>query len=130
MPDIPDEFVTDAMMGQFPAIEFESWLDSDADEETRDFIEEATDAGLSLEWAVIAADRDMDADPSEWDHASIIRDQDGDWAVAIIDSDGETHVIEFDDETVAQDLIWADLYFHLVDYGIEFDKDIDSGEAA
>lgn len=128
MPEIPDEFVTDALMGQFPASEFTAWLDDEADEDTRDFIEEATDSGLSLEWAVLAADKDIEADPSDWEHATIAF-QDGDWLVIIVDGDGQEHVIEFQDETVAQDLIWADLYFHLVDYGIEFDKDIDSGSA-
>lgn len=130
MPEIPEEFYEDAKDGEFASAEFFDWLHTEADDDTREFIEEAMDHNLSAEWAVMVGFHEGSPDPHDWQNATISRDIDGDWAVVIVDNDGNTFTISIDNDDVADDLIWSDLYWHLTAEGIEFDKDIDSGEAA
>ena len=130
MPDIPDEFYEDAKDGEFGSADFFDWLNNEADEDTQEFISEAMDHNLSAEWAVMIGYHDGSPDPHDWDSVSINRDSEGDWAVVIVDNDGNTFSVGFDNDDLADDLIWSDLYWHLQSEGIEFDKDIDSGEAA
>jgi hypothetical protein len=130
MPEIPDEFYEDAKDGEFGSADFFDWLNNEADEDTQEFISEAMDHNLSAEWAVMIGYHDGSPDPHDWDNVSINRDSEGDWAVVIVDNDGNTFSVGFDNDDLADDLIWSDLYWHLQSEGIEFDKDIDSGESA
>lgn len=130
MPHIDDEFIDDARAGQFPVNDFLSYLNEDGNEDIRAHVEEGLENGLSMEWAAMVCDADVSPDIESWDHVTIMRDADGEWAVAITDGDGETKTFGFTDEEAAQDLIWADMYFHLQEYGVEFDKEIDSGAAS
>jgi hypothetical protein len=130
MPDIPEEFYEDAKAGELGASGFMEWLREDGDEETQEYIEDALENNLSVEWAVMVGYNEGSSDPHDWEGVSINRDSDGDWNVIIRDNDGNTFAIPFDNDDLADDLIWSDLYWHLEAEGIEFDKDIDSGEAA
>ena len=125
MPDIPEEFYEDARAGEFPANYFFDHF-NELDDETQEHITDAMENhNMSAEWAVMTAYHDIDSDPHSWDHVTITRDGSGDWAVVITDG-GETTTLRFDNDDVAEDLIWTDLYWHLTGEGIEFDKDIDS----
>lgn len=126
MPSIDPEFVEDARSGHFPVNDFLAYIAEEGNEEIRDHVDEALENGLSMEWAAMTCDADVSPDFEEWDHVTIARDQDGEWSVVVVDGEGETFNFSFTDEEAAQDLIWADLYFHLQEYGVEFDKDIDS----
>ncbi len=129
MPEVPDEFYEEARAGEFPANYFFDQL-RNMDEDLQEHVQEAMDDhNMSAEWAVMTAYHDISADPHSWEHVTITRDAEGDWAVVITDG-GETTTIRFDNDDVAEDLIWTDLYWHLTGEGIEFDKEIDSGEAA
>lgn len=117
--DIPDEYSETAFSEAFPAEDFREWLEDGAHDETREAIEASLEAGFSLEWSVTIVDHGID--PESIEHVGIHRDDSG-WTVTI---DGET-IAEFDDDDLASDYIWADLYWHMLDNGIEFDKDIHS----
>jgi hypothetical protein len=126
MTDIDPEFVEDARAGHFPVNDFLSYLDESGNEDIKEHVEEALENGLSMEWAVMSFAEDLSPDIESWDHATISRDSTGEWSVIVIDGEGESHTFTFTDEEAAQDLIWADLYFHMTEYGVEFEKDIDS----
>lgn len=130
MTDIPEEFYQDAKDGEFSAAEFQDWLQADADEDTREYIDEAMEHNMSMEWAVMLGYHGGSPDPHDWDNVTISRDSEGDWAVLINDGNGNDFAVRFDNDDIAEDMIWSDLYWHLEAEGIEFDKDIDSGEAA
>lgn len=128
MSDIPDEFADDIRNGDFEAHDFRDWLDNDAPEDLRDDIYEAMDNGLSMEWAALAADNEGSIDPHDWEHVTIHRGDEG-WDVIVSDIEGHTWSVHVESDDVAEDLIWSDLYWHLVDEGIEFDRDIDYSAA-
>lgn len=123
--DIPDEFYDDAVNGELRGGELNNWLHNDAGEAEKEYFEEAFDNNLSAEWATILGSEGMSANPHDWDNVLIARDAEGDWTVSITEG-GETATVAMPSDDVADDLIWADLYWHLRDEGVEFDKEIDS----
>lgn len=127
--DIPEEFYEDAVTGELRGGDLREWLDERASDEAREFFDEAFEHNLSAEWGVILASEGLSSNPHDWDNVLISRDMDGDWAV-VITEDGESVSVSFKDDDIADDLIWSDLYWHLLDEGVDFDKEIDSGEAA
>jgi hypothetical protein len=128
--DIDPQFVEDARAGHFPVDDFLNYLNDEENAEIKDHVEEALDNGLSMEWAVMTYESELSPEIEDWSHATIACSPEGEWSVIVIDGGGETHQFTFTDNEAAQDLIWADLYFHLTEYGVEFDKDIDSEDAA
>lgn len=124
--DIPEEFTSDAELGNLSPDDFFGWIEEDGREDLKEYVDEAIESGLSLEWAILSADAGISADIDEWEHVTISRDEEGTWEVHVVGEDGEVRTVSFSNEEAAEDLIWADLYFHLSDYGIEFDKEIDS----
>lgn len=127
--EIPDDFYDDAVSGELRGGEVQEWLSREAGEDEREHFEDAFEHNISMEWAVILGNEGLSANPHDWDNVLISRDMDGDWAV-VITEDGESVSVKFGNDDIADDLIWADLYWHLLDEGVEFDKEIDSGEAA